>query len=144
MTDGDGGLFECLSRAAAEYGARTAEQPRVEATQSGAVRAYGPSSTPLGRAVDGLADVRELSYTAAEHHPFWPLLYHAADVAETVLAKWDGGRRLTGGEIDEMRWSLDAMRDALDRMSGRGGAGGGGGARAPEGPAQEPPRQGAG
>ena len=80
--------------------------------------------------------MRELSYTAAEHHPFWPLLYHAADVAETVLEKWDGGKRLTGGEMDEMRWSLDAMRDALDRMSGRGGGAAEGGAPEPAGPAR--------
>ena len=133
MTEGEGagggrdaGLFECLRRAAAEHGARTGMQARVESTPSGAVRAYGPSSSPLGRALDGLADVRELSYTAAEHHPFWPLLYHAADVAEAVLEKWDGDRRLDSGEIDEMRWSLGAMRDALDRLSAPGGPGGGG------------------
>lgn len=116
-------LLECLRRAAAEYGARTGMQARIESTPSGAVKAYGPSSSPVGRALDGLADVRELSYTAAEHHPFWPLLYHAADVAEAVLEKWDGDRRLEPGEIDEMRWSLGVMRDALDRLSA--GAGGG-------------------
>lgn len=130
MTDGagpGGGLLECLRAAAAEYGARTGSQPRVESTRSGAVRAYEPSASPLGRALDGLADVRELSYTAAEHHPFWPLLYHAADVAEAVLEKWDGDRRLGAGEIDEMRWSLGAMRDALDRISAdmAGGSGNG-------------------
>ena len=120
----DEGLLECLRRAAAEYGARTGMQARVESTPSGAVKAYGPSSSPVGRALDGLADVRELSYTAAEHHPFWPLLYHAADVAEAVLEKWDGDRRLEPGEIDEMRWSLGAMRDALDRLDAGSGGGG--------------------
>ena len=122
----DGGLLECLRAAAAEYGARTGMQARVEASPSGGVKAYGPSSSPLGRALDGLADVRELSYTAAEHHPFWPLLYHAADVAESVLERWDGDRRLGQGEIDEMRWSLGVMMDALDRLDADAGGGGGG------------------
>lgn len=119
-----GGLLECVRRAAAEYGARTGVHPRVEASPSGTVRAYGPSSSPLGRAVDGLADVRELSYTAAEHHPFWPLLYHAADVAEAVLERWEGGGRLGSEEIAEMRWSLGVMGDALDRLAAHGGDGG--------------------
>lgn len=123
--EGGGGLLECVRRAAAEYGARTGVHPRVEASPSGTVRAYGPSSSPLGRAVDGLADVRELSYTAAEHHPFWPLLYHAADVAEAVLEKWEGGGRLGPEEIAEMRWSLGVMGGALDRLAADGGSGGG-------------------
>ena len=122
----DGGLLECLRAAAAEYGARTGMQARVEASPSGGVKAYGPSSSPLSRALDGLADVRELSYTAAEHHPFWPLLYHAADVAESVLEKWDGDRRLGPGEIDEMRWSLGVMMGTLDRLDADAGGGGGG------------------
>lgn len=127
----DSGLLDCLRAAAAEHGARTGMQARVEATPSGAVKAYGPSSSPLNRALDGLSDVRELSYTAAEHHPFWPLLYHAADVTEAVLERWDGDRRLGPGEIDEMRWSLGVMMDTLDRLAadaGGGGGGGGGGA----------------
>ena len=111
-------LAECVRRAAAEYGARTGEQPRVEQTPSGTVRAYGPRSSPLGRAMDGLADVRELSYTAAEHHPLWPLLYHAADMAQAVLDRWDGGQQLGAAEISEMRWSLGVMGDSLDRLSG--------------------------
>lgn len=123
----DESLLECLRRAAAEYGARTGMQARVESTPSGAVKAYGPSASPIGRALDGLADVRELSYTAAEHHPFWPLLYHAADMAEAVLAKWEGDRRLEPGEIDEMRWSLGVMGDALDRLSAGAGDGKGDG-----------------
>lgn len=131
--DGGGGLLECIRRAAAEYGARTGAHPRVESSPSGTVRAYGPSSSPLGRAVDGLADVRELSYTAAEHHPFWPLLYHAADVAEAVLEKWEGGGRLGPEEIAEMRWSLGVMGDALDRLAAAGG-GGGSGAASPRAP----------
>lgn len=114
-----GDLAECIRRAAAEHGARTGELPRVEETPSGMVRAYGPRSSALGRASDGLADVRELSYAAAEHHPFWPLLYHAADIAQAVLDRWDGGRRLGADEISEMRWSLGAMSDALDRLSCR-------------------------
>ena len=120
-------LAECIRAAAAEYGARTGEQPRVEQTPSGTVRAYGPRSSALGRAMDGLADVRELSYTAAEHHPLWPLLYHAADVAQAALDRWDGGQKLGAAEVSEMRWSLGVMADTLDRLSGREGAAGGDG-----------------
>lgn len=122
--DDDDDLVECIRTAAAEYGARTGERPRVEQTPSGTVRAYGPRSSALGRAMDGLADVRELSYTAAEHHPLWPLLYHAADVAQAVLDRWDGGQKLGAAEVSEMRWSLGVMGESLDRLSGREGAGG--------------------
>ena len=116
-------LLECVRAAAAVHGARMGAQPRVEQMQSGAVRVYGPSTSPLGRAIDGLADVRELSYAAAEHHPLWPLLYHAADVAQAVLERWEGGSLPDAAEIDEMRWSLGAMGEALDRLRGAGGAG---------------------
>ena len=128
-------LFECVRAAAAAHGARMGAQPRVEQMQSGAVRVYGPSASPLDRAIDGLADVRELSYAAAEHHPLWPLLYHAADVAQAVLERWEGGRLPDAAEIDEMRWSLSAMGEALDRLRGAGGGGGGGGGSSASGTA---------
>lgn len=103
------------------------------------IRLTGPGATARAKAVDGLADVMELALSTAEHHPYWGLLYHSADVADTVLQKWDGdgdtgdgdpkcnspgsARRdrglLSDADADGIAWSLQEMKSALGGATGR-------------------------
>ena len=110
------------------------------------IRLTGPGATARAKAIDGLADVMELALSTAEHHPYWGLLYYSADVADTVLQKWDGdsdagdsdgdsdadpkrgspgsARRdrglLSDADADSIAWSLQEMKSALGGATGRG------------------------
>ena len=71
-------------------------------------------TTPLDRAKNGLEDVLELSYTAAEHHPFWNLLYQCSDISKTVLEKWNS--QLSSEELDQIRWSIDELKNSCIKL----------------------------
>ena len=95
----------------------------------GATRIRGGGSGALARARSGLADVSELSVSAAEHHPLWGLLFHSCQISSAVLDGWDGD--LTAAEIDEIRWSVRELDSACKRLEGEAGEAGGG-AREPD------------
>jgi hypothetical protein len=78
------------------------------------IRIYGEGSDSIKRAHSGLSEVLELSYTTAEHHPYWSLLYHANEIARMTLDKWDS--ELTVDQISEMSWRCDEIKMALDRL----------------------------
>jgi len=44
--------------------------------ESNIIQIFGENTDSLSRAKNGIEDVSELSYTTAEHHPYWALLYH--------------------------------------------------------------------
>ncbi|MER3407778.1 MAG: hypothetical protein C4292_03095 [Nitrososphaera sp.] len=67
----------------------------------------------LGKASSGLADVLELAYTTAEHHPYWGMLYHATEISKMLLEKWDSD--LSQDNVSEIAWRCDEIRMALDR-----------------------------
>ena len=75
---------------------------------------YGPNASPLHRARYGLSHIEEMSYTAAEHHPYYRLLNGIVEAASVVLDGWDG--TIGSEDADSLRWSLSSIRDALDRM----------------------------
>ncbi len=78
------------------------------------IRVFGEGATALARARCGLGDVQELSYDAAEHHPFWNMLYCCSEISQTILEKWEG--RLTREELDEIRWSIDELKNSLANL----------------------------
>lgn len=75
---------------------------------------YGQNASPLHRARHGLDHIEEMSYTAAEHHPYYRLLNGIAEAARVLLDGWDG--KIGPEDADRMRWSLSSVSDALDRM----------------------------
>ena len=79
------------------------------------IKIYGEGSDHVSRANSGLADVQELAYTTAEHHPFWAILYHANEISKTVLEQWDS--KLKNDQIGEMAWRCDEIKMALDRIA---------------------------
>lgn len=79
------------------------------------IKIYGEGSDYVKRANSGLSDIQELAYTTAEHHPYWGILYHAAEISKLVLEKWES--QLTQDQIGEMSWRCDEIKMTLERMS---------------------------
>lgn len=82
---------------------------------AGIIRIYGEGSDYVQRASSGLEEMLELAYTTAEHHPYWGLLYHAAEIAKVTLEKWD--TELKADQISEMLWRCDEIKMVLDRLA---------------------------
>lgn len=80
---------------------------------AGIVKVYTEKSDALKRGSAGLAEVLELAYTTAEHHPYWGMLYHATEVSKILLEKWDSD--LSQDNVSEIGWRLDEIRMALSR-----------------------------
>ena len=78
------------------------------------LKIFGEKISALGRAKNGLEDVAEMSYTVAEHHPYWNLLYQCSQMAKTILEKWEG--QLTKEEIDDIEWSLDELKNTCEKL----------------------------
>lgn len=82
--------------------------------QSTIVRIFGERMSSLGRAKNGLADVSELAFTTAEHHPYWSLLYHSCQIAKITLDKWESD--LTKEELDEISWLIDELKNSYQKI----------------------------
>ena len=78
------------------------------------LKIFGEKITSLAKAKNGLEDVLELSYTTAEHHPFWNLLYHCSEISKTTLEKWSD--HLTKEELDEINWSIDELKNSCAKL----------------------------
>jgi hypothetical protein len=83
--------------------------------EAGILRIYGEGSDYIRRASSGLAEMLELAYTTAEHHPYWAVLYHAAEISKAALEKWESD--LTADQISEMSWRCDEIKAALERLA---------------------------
>jgi hypothetical protein len=81
---------------------------------AGIARIYGEDSHYIKRASSGLGEVMELAYTTAEHHPYWAVLYNAAEICKTVLESWESD--LTTDQMSEMSWRCDEIKMALGRL----------------------------
>jgi hypothetical protein len=81
---------------------------------AGVVRIYGEDSHYIKRASSGLGEVMELAYTTAEHHPYWIVLYNAAEICKTVLERWESD--LPADQMSEMSWRCDEIKMALGRL----------------------------
>ena len=81
------------------------------------IRIYGEGSDYVKRASSGLEEMLELAYTTAEHHPYWAVLYHAAEISKVTLEKWES--ELTADQLSEMSWRCDEIKMALERLSNR-------------------------
>lgn len=84
---------------------------------AGIIRIYTEKSDYIKRASSALSELLELAYTTAEHHPYWLLLYHAAETCKMVVDKWDSD--LSADQLSEMSWRCDEIRNAIDRISSR-------------------------
>ena len=81
------------------------------------VRIYGEGSDNIRRASSGVTEMLELAYTTAEHHPYWAILYQAAEISKAALDKWESD--FTPDEISEMSWRCDEIKMALQRLNSK-------------------------
>jgi hypothetical protein len=81
---------------------------------SGIIKIYTQDTDILKRASSGLFDLLELSYSTAEHHPYWAILYNATEILKTILDKWQ--LDFNKDEIIDMSWRIDEMKSALHKI----------------------------
>ena len=73
------------------------------------------NSTQLVKEVTDLVDkMAELSYTTAEHHPYWKLLYSCVEISKIVLEKWDD--ELAKEDLDEIRWIISELENSCSKL----------------------------
>lgn len=86
----------------------------VADTESGIIRIYHQDTDSLTRATSSLYDLLELSYSTAEHHPYWAFLYNATEILKTILDNWQAD--FSRDEIDDMAWRIDELSMALRKL----------------------------
>ena len=73
------------------------------------------NSTQLVKEVTDLVDkMAELSYTTAEHHPYWKLLYSCVEISKIVLERWDD--ELTKEDLSERRWIISELENSCSKL----------------------------
>jgi hypothetical protein len=82
---------------------------------AGVIRIYTDDSDYIKRASSGLGEVLELAYTTAEHHPYWILFYHAAEICKIVLEKWES--ELDADQLSELSWRCDEIKMGIDKIT---------------------------
>ena len=78
------------------------------------IKIFGEKITSLSRAQNGLNDVSELAFTAAEHHPFWNILYNCSEITTLILEKWND--KLSTKDFDDIMWSQKEINHTLKKI----------------------------
>jgi len=81
---------------------------------SGYVGLYTSNTTILKRAKNGIKELLELSYSTAEHHPYWNIIYNTSEIAKTTLDNWD--ENISHDQIKEMLWRNEEIKNILNRL----------------------------
>lgn len=72
--------------------------------------------TQLVKEVTDLVDkMAELSYTTAEHHPYWKLLYSCVEISRIVLERWND--EISTDDVDEIRWMISELQNSLNKLT---------------------------
>ena len=72
--------------------------------------------TQLVKEVTDLVDkMGEISYTVAEHHPYWKLLYSCVEISKITLEKWNS--ELSSEEFDEILWHVKELKHTCEKFS---------------------------
>ena len=72
--------------------------------------------TQLVKDVTDLVDkMAELSYTAAEHHPYWKLLYSCVEISRIILERWND--EISTDDVDEIRWMISELQNSLNKLT---------------------------
>ena len=81
------------------------------------IRIFGDGADSVSRAKNGLEDVIELSYTIAEHHPYWALLYNCSQISKSILEKWND--ELTEEDLSEIRWAISELENSCNNLKNK-------------------------
>ena len=79
------------------------------------LKIYSNNCSLLHRTKSAASEILDMSYSSAEHHPYWMLLYNASEIVKSVLDAWDS--KLSNDQISEFNWRLEEMKSTLDRIS---------------------------
>ena len=72
--------------------------------------------TQLVKDLTDLVDkMAELSYTTAEHHPYWKLLYSCVEISRIVLERWND--EISTDDVDEIRWMISELQNSLNKLT---------------------------
>ena len=78
----------------------------------------GSDFNQLVKEVTDLVDkMAELSYTTAEHHPYWVLLYNCSQISKLILEKWNDD--LTKDDLDEIRWMISELENSCNKLKNK-------------------------
>ena len=78
------------------------------------IKIFGDGVDYVSRAKNGLEEVVELSYTTAEHHPYWALLYNCSQISKSILEKWND--ELTEEDLSEIRWMISELENSCNKL----------------------------
>ena len=78
------------------------------------IKIFGEKITALARAKNGIAEVTELAYTTAEHHPYWNILYSTSEITTTILEKWRD--KISNQDIEDIEWALKEITQTLNKI----------------------------
>ena len=81
------------------------------------IRIFGDGVDSVSRAKNGLEEVVELSYTTAEHHPYWALLYNCSQISKSILEKWND--ELTEEDLSEIRWMISELENSCNKLKNK-------------------------
>jgi len=81
---------------------------------SGFIGIYSSDTSILKRAKNGLNEILELSYSTAEHHPYWNLIYNTSEIAKTTLDSWN--ENFSIDQIQEMHWRNEEIKNTLNKL----------------------------
>ena len=81
------------------------------------IRIFGEGVDSVSRGKNGLEEVVELSYTTAEHHPYWALLYNCSQISKSILEKWDD--ELTEEDLSEIRWMISELENSCNKLKNK-------------------------
>ena len=81
------------------------------------IRIFGEGIDSVSRAKNGLEEVVELSYTTAEHHPYWALLYNCSQISKSILEKWNDD--LTDEDLSEIRWMISELENSCNKLKNK-------------------------
>ncbi|MEM0364145.1 MAG: hypothetical protein QXE95_04330 [Candidatus Nitrosocaldus sp.] len=78
------------------------------------LKVYADTADMLSKARSGLRDVLELTYTTAEHHPYWSIAYNAAEILNILLERWDDA--MSREDVDELEWRAVELKSAIEKL----------------------------
>jgi len=81
------------------------------------IQIFGEGVDSVSRAKNGLEEVVELSYTTAEHHPYWALLYNCSQISKSILEKWND--ELTEEDLSEIRWMISELENSCNKLKNK-------------------------
>ena len=98
-----------------EFGKKGVQLRLRVGERSHTVTVLGDGATALSQAREGIDGVEELALDAAEHHPYWRLLYHCTQISRLVIERWNS--EMTGDEIRQIEWSAVELENAARKLA---------------------------